>query len=110
ESPLENLLFDSGEQLVIVIEDGQLEVGVAGDAKRGAIAHLHAREKRFQVGGNQLLQGNEVVLLSEGYTARQALRHPDPRQARRFGRGIANLDGEGKREIGDVRVRVARVD
>ena len=110
ESPLEDLLLDRAEQVVIVIEHRQLEVRVPDDAKGAEAAQLHPREERPQIGADQLLQRNEVVLFTKRHPARKALWHFDAGEARILRQRVVDLDRKGQRQIGDVRGRIGRVE
>ena len=71
---------------------------------------LHAWEERAQVGADQLLQRHELVGAAEWYPAREALRDFDACEMLDAFHRVADLDGKGQRQVGDVRERVSGID
>ena len=125
EAAAPHLPVDHRQQVVrLVLED--VDVHVARDAERVAAEDLHAREQIVEVGGDELLERQEVrrgapgasgpaggVVGVEGRErdeAGQALRHLDPREPALLGVGVARLDRQRQRQVRQEREGVARVD
>ncbi len=107
EAPLAQLFLDRHEQV------GRLflldrEVGVARDPEEVVLQHLHAREQRVQVRGDDLLE-QDVRPLADLHEARQHRRDLDSREEAFAALGVANGDCQGQRKVADVRERVTRV-
>ena len=68
-----------GEEVLGVV--GELEVGVAGDAERVVLEHLHAGEQRVEVRGDHLLERDEARAAGHRDEAGEQRRHLDPREA-----------------------------
>src|ERR1700682_4963686 len=110
EPALKDLLFDHREEIVVFVRTGELEVGVSRHAERAEVAYLHAWEERVQMCADDLLEGNEVVVLAEGNPAWQALRNLDAGKASNAGCRIVNLNRDRERQVGDVRKWMAGID
>ena len=61
---------DGGQQ-VVGLALLQVEVGVAGDPEGAVRLDLHAREQLAQVGGDDLLEGDEALAVGQGDEAGQ---------------------------------------
>ena len=99
-----------GHQEVIGLVLLQRQVGIAGDAESVVLADGHAREQRVQVGGDDLLEGNEALTVGHDHEAGQHGRHLDPGDAALTRRGVLHLDHQVEGQVGDVGEGVARVD
>ena len=97
-----------GEEVFGVV--GELEVGVAGDAERVVLEHLHAGEQRVEVRGDHLLERDEARAAGHRDEAGEQRRHLDAREALLAGARVAHDDREVEREARDVRERVRGVD
>ena len=109
EAPAPQLHLDGGQQVVgLLLLEG--EVGVAGDPERMVLHHLHAREERVEVGGDDLLERHEALAVGHDHEAGQQRRDLDPGEAAQARRGVVNHDGQVEREVRDVGERVAGID
>ena len=111
EPPLEHLLLDRRQQILRLLEVGELEVGVARDAERVPADDLHPGEERLEILPDHLLQRHELVRATGHlHPAAEALRHLHASEVHRAEHGIAHLDRERERQVGDVGKRVPHVD
>ena len=88
----------------------ECEVGVAGDAERLGLAEDHAGKERVEVRGDDLLDGDESVLVGELEESRQDRGHLHPGDPLLGGRGVPDLDGDVEREIRDHGEGMPRID
>ena len=95
-----------GEEVLGVV--GQLEVGVARDAERVVREHLHPREQRVEMRGDDLFERDEARAPGQRDEAGEQRRDLDAGESLLAGRRMAHRDGEVEREVGDVRERDAR--
>jgi hypothetical protein len=65
EPTLENLLLDHREEIIVFVRSSELEVGVSCHAERAEVTYLHSWEEGIEMCADDLLEGNEAVLLAE---------------------------------------------
>ena len=110
EAAAAELLLDGLEHVVGLV--GDVVVGVAGDPEERVAHHLHPREERAEVGGDQVVEGHErvAVLAEREEAAQELLRHLDPREHVGVLLGIAQRNREAQREVRDVGEGPAQAD
>ncbi len=108
EPPPAELQLERFEQVVRLV--GDLEVGIACNAERGAFRNLHLREERGEEMSDDLLDRHVHRPISDLEEARQELRDLDPREALLAGLGVTDEQAEREREPGDVGERLTRTD
>jgi hypothetical protein len=72
--------------------------------------HAHPREQLRQVCANEVLERDEMMLALERHPARQALRNLHARKVLARPCIVVHLDGEGQRQVRDVREWMPRID
>ena len=124
EAPVPHLLLDQAEQVFSFVAVVDLEIGVPGDPKGVPPQDLDARKQRFQVGPDDLLQGDEMIRGRQRDPAGQDLGHLDPgeslvavaptkhhgegeAQVRDVGKGMPGIDRERGEDREDIGVEVA---
>ena len=82
EAALSERLLDHAQEVVGLVF-ANLNVGVARHAERVALAHLHAREQRLDVGRDEFFEKDELRhLLADGHETRDERRDFNAREAR----------------------------
>ena len=91
---------------------GDVVVGVAGDPEEGIVGHLHAREERLQVGGDQVLERDQrrARLADRDEPPEQLLRHLDPSDHLGSLVRIAERHCQAQRQVRDVGKRAPEAD
>ena len=105
------LLLDRLQQVVGLV--GDVVVGVAGDPEERVVEHLHPREERAEVVGDQGVERDQRVRRSSPTLrkpAEQLLRHLDPGEDLVVLLGVAQDHREREREVGDVGERPPAAD
>ena len=109
EAPAAQLHLDRREQVFGVLVFKR-QVDVAGDSEDGMLLDHHAGEQAVQLGGDELLGGEEPNAVGQADQPREHGRHLDPGESSLAGIGITDHRREAERQVGDVRERVGRVD
>ena len=93
---------------VLVVEG---EVGVAGDPEGVVLQQLHAREEHVEMGGDDVLEGDEPVgPLGGGNPPGEGVGDLHPGEATLGVDGVAHQHGQVQRQVRDEREGVAGVD
>ena len=96
------------EVVGVLLLEGQ--VGVAGDPERVVALDLHAGEQGPEMGGDDLLHGDESLAVGHGQQPGQHRRNLDAGEAALTADRVPDDDGQVERQIGDVGKRVTGID
>src|SRR2546423_2060407 len=61
KSALENLLFNEGDQIIVVVGVSNFQIRVARDAEGGIATDLHPWEERIEIRSDDVFEGDKVV-------------------------------------------------
>ncbi len=103
------LLLDRLKNVVSLV--GDVVVGVARDPEERMVDDLHPREQRPEVGGDQRVERNQGVAITDVDEApEQLLRNLDPGEDLVVLLGVVQSDDQREREVRDVREGATAAD
>ena len=108
EPPPVELELHRRQPVAVLVVDGQ--IGVAGHPEGMVVGDVHGREQSGEMGGNELLDGQQASTVGQGHEAGQDGRHLDPGDAAIPGAGVHDPDDQVEREVGDVGEGMGLVD